>query len=81
MRPAISPQTTPRRAKVGRASTSRSSACSVRSSERYRRQRRFGNVISQGAQQFSEWRMLSFTRDQEYQAEYIGHALHYGGRI
>ncbi|QDP20125.1 M48 family metalloprotease [Sphingomonas xanthus] len=32
----------------------------------------FGNLISQSAQQFSKMRLLSFTRDQEYQADALG---------
>lgn len=32
----------------------------------------FGNLISQSAQQFSKMRLLSFTRDQEYQADVLG---------
>jgi len=32
----------------------------------------FGGLISQGAQQFSKMRLLSFTRDQEYQADVLG---------
>ena len=32
----------------------------------------FGGLISQGAQQFSKARLLSFTRDQEYQADVLG---------
>ena len=33
---------------------------------------RFGGLISQGAQQFSKMRLLSFSRDQEYQADVLG---------
>jgi predicted Zn-dependent protease len=32
----------------------------------------FGNIISQGAQQFSKLRTLSFSRNQEYQADVLG---------
>ena len=32
----------------------------------------FGNMISQSAQQFSKMRLLSFGRDQEYQADVLG---------
>lgn len=32
----------------------------------------FGGLISQGAQQFSKMRLLSFSRDQEYQADVLG---------
>lgn len=32
----------------------------------------FGNLISQSAQQFSKMRLLSFGRDQEYQADVLG---------
>ena len=32
----------------------------------------FGGLISQSAQQFSKMRLLSFTRDQEYQADVLG---------
>ena len=32
----------------------------------------FGGLISQGAQQFSKMRLLSFTREQEYQADLLG---------
>ena len=32
----------------------------------------FGNAIAQSAQQFSKMRLLSFTRDQEYQADMLG---------
>ena len=32
----------------------------------------FGGLISQGAQQFSKLRLLSFTREQEYQADVLG---------
>lgn len=32
----------------------------------------FGGLISQGAQQFSKARLLSFTREQEYQADVLG---------
>ena len=32
----------------------------------------FGGLISQGAQQFSKARLLSFSRDQEYQADVLG---------
>ena len=32
----------------------------------------FGGLISQGAQQFSKMRLLSFTREQEYQADVLG---------
>jgi len=32
----------------------------------------FGGLISQGAQQFSKSRLLSFTREQEYQADQLG---------
>ena len=32
----------------------------------------FGNLISQSAQQFSKMRLLSFSRDQEYQADVLG---------
>lgn len=32
----------------------------------------FGGLISQSAQQFSKLRLLSFTRDQEYQADVLG---------
>ncbi len=32
----------------------------------------FGGLISQGAQQFSKMRLLSFSRDQEYQADQLG---------
>lgn len=32
----------------------------------------FGNVISQGAQQFSKYRTLSFSRKQEYEADQLG---------
>jgi predicted Zn-dependent protease len=32
----------------------------------------FGGLVSQGAQQFSKMRLLSFTRDQEYQADVLG---------
>lgn len=32
----------------------------------------FGGLISQGAQQFSKSRLLSFSRDQEYQADVLG---------
>ncbi|HVF36452.1 MAG TPA: M48 family metalloprotease [Sphingomicrobium sp.] len=32
----------------------------------------FGDLISQSAQQFSKMRLLSFTRDQEYQADVLG---------
>ena len=32
----------------------------------------FGNLISQSAQQFSKLRLLSFSRDQEYQADVLG---------
>lgn len=32
----------------------------------------FGGLISQSAQQFSKLRLLSFTRDQEYQADLLG---------
>ena len=32
----------------------------------------FGGLISQSAQQFSKMRLLSFSRDQEYQADVLG---------
>ena len=32
----------------------------------------FGGLVSQSAQQFSKMRLLSFTRDQEYQADVLG---------
>jgi predicted Zn-dependent protease len=41
----------------------------------------FGSLISQSAQQFSKMRLLSFSRDQEYQADVLRRSLHHGGGI
>ena len=41
----------------------------------------FGGLISQGAQQFSKMRLLSFSRDQEYQADVLGIRYIYRRRL